>query len=245
MFKENLAAVIDLCFPKNCHVCRRLLKDRISAFDEHLCGECTQKLKKTSLWVCLLCAEDLHTPQEFLMRLCRRCRETPPAQQRLRSCYVYEEPARTLIHQLKYAGRAYLATSVAALMLEALTQLGDECLNQTDLLTFVPLHPARFREREFNQAELIAEALGRYTHKPVLSTLKRIRPTRPQASLSRQERLSNVRGVFQALSCDLIKDKNLVLIDDIVTTGATVAEASAALKKSGAGHIVVLTFTRD
>ncbi len=109
----------------------------------------------------------------------------------------------------------------------------------------VPLHPARLRKRGFNQALLLGKIFGRTTNKKVFPrALRRIRNTIPQVQLDHHERERNVRGAFAVSRQQEIKDKNLLLVDDVFTTGATVNECAKVLKKSGARQVFVLTLAR-
>ncbi|MGZ4972405.1 MAG: ComF family protein, partial [Limisphaerales bacterium] len=124
----------------------------------------------------------------------------------------------------------------------AVPELGKE---HWDFIVPVPLHPVKEREREFNQAERLAKYLGRAANIPVnTSILKRIQPTQSQTTLSREERADNVRKAFALRGPVDLKEKNIVLIDDILTTGATTSACAGILRKAGASRIQVWTVAR-
>lgn len=164
------------------------------------------------------------------------------------SPFLYEGVCRDLILALKYQGRTSLVPFLADKMAEEiLRHLGSPPL---DRILPVPLHPTRLRERAFNQAELLARALADRLEIPCDGDLLiRCRPTRPQAELTREERSRNTRGAF-TLSLSKgsgagLKGSRLLLVDDVLTTGATAEACAALLKKAGARSVWVVTAARD
>ena len=148
-------------------------------------------------------------------------------------------PARTLAHRLKYSDRAELARPIARWMARA----GADVLVDADLLTPVPLHALRLWRRRFNQAAALAAEISRETGKPCdLSALLRVKATRSQVGLSRAQRAENVQGAFRAAARAPVRGLNVVLIDDVLTSGATANAASRALLRAGARRVDVLVF---
>jgi ComF family protein len=164
----------------------------------------------------------------------------------IRSVVLFQGGARQAIHQLKYSDRQCLAVTLARLMAEywQMTPL------PADLLISVPLYPARQRERGYNQAELLARALGRMINLPVVTgRLKRVRNTRPQMSLDAPDRHDNVRGAFVYRSSkesgnNPISDRRVLVVDDVCTTGSTLEACSLALKAAGASTVWGFTLAR-
>jgi ComF family protein len=146
----------------------------------------------------------------------------------------FDGVARALIHELKYRGAVSIAGKLAEL---ASGPARRACGGPPDLVTAVPLHPVRRRERGFNQSELIASRLAELLGSPAGETLTRISNTPPQALLGRRERLSFPSAAFRASrgASDLGR---VLLVDDVATTGATLAAASLALSEAGAGEVV-------
>ena len=167
----------------------------------------------------------------------------PPPFDRLRSAAFHDEAVRNLVHGLKYRDRTDLAPMMAVWMLRAAEGTVERC----DAILPVPLHRTRMFSRKFNQAAELARHMARQTDKPFLQgTLLRIRRTRQQVGLGARAREDNVRGAFAVAKGhegDVV-GKRLVLVDDVYTTGATVAAAARALRKAGAADITVLTFAR-
>jgi ComF family protein len=154
---------------------------------------------------------------------------------------VYTGTIKKLIHEFKYSGKDYLGETLARLMNEFIRdyRLPIEYL---DFIVPVPLHKSRMREREFNQAQVLSEQVAKKFDKVVLAdVLIRNRPTRTQTDLAFEERQKNVERSFTVKSPGLIKGSNLLLIDDVLTTGATSSQAAKALKDSGARIVLVMT----
>ncbi len=128
-------------------------------------------------------------------------------------------------------------------MHETLSEMGTSLFADVDYFVPIPLYPARAREREFNQSELLARILSTRHRKPCTLALRRNKNTRPQAVLSEHDRQTNIQGAF-GLNYLPVKDKNIALVDDVVTTTATVQEAARILKEAGAKKVWVLAFAK-
>ncbi len=166
----------------------------------------------------------------------------PPVFARARAVARFEDgPARTLAHRLKYSDRAELARPIASWMVRA----GVEVLADADLLIPVPLHPLRLWQRRFNQAAALTGEISRLTGKPCdHGALLRVKATRSQIGLTRAQRAENVQGAFRAAAGVALRGINVVLIDDVLTSGATANAASRALLRAGAKRVDVLVFAR-
>ena len=150
---------------------------------------------------------------------------------------------RELIHRFKYQGHFYLRHQLAAWMAEG---LADARLRHppAEALVPVPLHAARQREREFNQAEVLAREVSARAGLPVENLLRRTRYTSTQTQLDRDERMENLRGAFCLRQHAEVSGRHLLLIDDVFTTGSTVEECARVLLESGAASVRVLTVAR-
>src|SRR5947209_16448396 len=167
----------------------------------------------------------------------------PPAYQRARAAVRYDDVARTLVHALKYHDRTDLAPAMGRWMARA----GEELLAEADVLVPVPLHWRRGWSRRYNQSGALARAIERQAGVPVArDVLRRIRPTQQQIGLSRSQRASNVQGAFK-VAADRnaeIQGRRVVLVDDVLTSGATADACARALLRGKAAEVDVLVFAR-
>jgi len=224
-------------FPPVCAGCRRL----VSA-PGTLCGECWPKLRLLEKPWC----EVMGTPFSHDMGegfLSAEAIANPPPFRRARAAVSYEGVAQKIVLGLKYADRTELAPWMARWMARA----GAELIADADLVVPVPLHPRRFLTRRFNQSAELARALGRLSGLPFApDAVRRVKKTRQQVGLGAREREDNVRGAFRVPSdADIkVRGRQVLVIDDVFTTGATVSAVSRALRRSGAEAVDVLTFAR-
>jgi len=166
----------------------------------------------------------------------------PPAYQRARAAVRYEETAKALVHGLKYQDR----TDLAPIMGRWMARAGQEILDDADVLVPVPLHWRRGWSRRFNQSGALAKIIEKQTGVPVAGALRRVKPTLQQVGLSKSERARNVQGAFTVPheKRAAIEGRHVVLIDDVLTSGATVDACARALLQARAGQVDVLVFAR-
>jgi len=241
MFNELISTCDRLLAPPNCHGCGTLLYEHLNAFDANLCRACADGIHVLAANACPLCGHLVRSAEDFVGGRCAACRHAAPGFDRLTACFAYNGIARQLIQQFKYQGRAHLGRTLARLIF---TVVNKDSLSVFDGLVPIPLFPARLREREFNQAHVLAECLAADAGVPVLPVLARTKNTRSQATLRENDRLTNVRGAFRVLPGQDLAGQRLLLIDDILTTGATASEAACSLKQAGAAHVAVLAFAK-
>ena len=228
-FAEALAGVERWLLPPACVLCESPVPARQG--DALVCGLCRSRWEPVTAPLCTRCGQPAFGDLE-----CRLCADWPAGLERVRSAVWLRGTARDVVHRLKYEGwwRVAGALAEATRGLEPLT--GQVCLIP------VPLGARRLRTRGYNQSERIAVALGDCTGLPVRAELLvRRRETRTQTALTPEARQANVAGAFEArgaagLAC--------VLVDDVFTTGATLAEAGAALRQAGAARVEAVTFAR-
>lgn len=244
MLKTFHRSLLDILLPQSCHVCSAFLRDSVNAFDENICSDCRGRMEETPALACRFCAATLREPREYVERRCSSCRSLAlPAFEEAHACFIYNKPMRALIHQMKYRERPYLARTAARLMQ---SELPRRLLEEANMIVPVPLAPARQRERTFNQAQEIAKELGAAFAKPVTPALRRVKETRSQAELKEKNRFPNVEGAFRvrADAGSAIRGQDIVLVDDVITTTATVRAAAAALADAGAGRIRILALAK-
>jgi len=204
--------------------------------------------------VCQRCGDALDAPVIdgiAATNLCRACRVAAPAFARAVSFGTYDGKLREAIHALKYDRMHPTARKLGAMLAKAIAQLLPEAPAEM-LVVPVPLHRTKNRQRGFNQARALAQgaidALG-HSHpewklKLAPSTLMRLRPTETQAGLTPTQRRKNVRGAFKVSDPGAVRGKHVLLVDDILTTGATARAAAQSLMKAGAASVYVATLAR-
>ncbi|NOX97606.1 MAG: ComF family protein [Nitrospirae bacterium] len=225
---------LNLIFPLNCLICRRGLE---SDNKKYLCNNCWAKVRLLKEPLCSRCG------RLSALSICLSCKTERHYFQTARAVGLYEGVLRECIHLLKYGKKIYLAQFLGELLAESMRN--DSNLRKADLLVPVPLDERRYRERDFNQAYLLAQVMNRYLKTPVSArNLSRTRIALPQARLNRKQRRENVRELFQVGNAKEYQGKNILIIDDVFTTGATVNECARVLRKAGAREINVLTVAR-
>jgi ComF family protein len=237
---DFLDAVLQWVFPMDCAVCLRAAPDR------HLpcfCQSCWDSIQPLKGPMCPCCGRPFASPvalEYSPSHRCQSCRESPPAFDCVLSPYAYEGTLARAIHLFKYRKCVALARPLAKLMLVC-----KDKLPAVDLVLPVPLHPKRLRLREFNQSLLLADRIATDLSLPLsLHNLRRIRQTPPQTELHRAARAENVKHAFAPYHSKVLQDQRVLLIDDVLTTGATVNECAKALRQAGAKAVVVWTLAR-
>ena len=227
---------LDIALPTQCVSCREPVDG------EGVCASCWAKLSFIEPPYCpRLGIPFVYDPGPELLSM--EAIASPPAYQRARAAVRYDEVARTLVHALKYQDRTDLAPAMGRWMARA----GQELLGQADVLVPVPLHWRRGWSRRYNQSGALARVISRQSRVKLASeALRRIRPTAQQIGLSRPQRATNVQGAFKVAperSAD-IAGRRIVLVDDVLTSGATTDACARALLRAKAAQVDVLVFAR-
>lgn len=237
MLLNFLNAFADILYPKICLVCKNKLKDKPSV-DNLVCPVCWGKIKKNSPPFCCCCGRHLKNP---VKNICPECIRKQLHFDRAFSPCAYDGVLKELIHLFKYKDRDYLGPALSRLMIEFIKDYNLP-MDFLDLVVPIPLHKTRLREREFNQAEILSNHIACEFNKKVLpQALIRLRNTKSQTELEINERLANIKMGFSAAKNADIRGKNILLVDDVLTTGATSSEAAYTLKEAGAHIVFVLT----
>ena len=226
--RQVKTAFLDLLLPLRCLGCGRE--------GDLICPSCRQSLPRIRLPLCQRCGA---TAGEG--NLCRLCINHPLTMDGIRSVFLFQGTVRQAILQLKYKHLKALAMPLGELLNEYLSSHPLK----GEVLVPVPLHPKRLRERGYNQASLLAQELGKLTGLPVVEDmLIRVQDSVPQArTRSAIERRHNVQGVFACPKS--LEGKQILLLDDVCTTGATLDACAIALKAAGAGSVWGLTVARE
>jgi ComF family protein len=226
-----LDTLLHLLFPPRCLACARL-EVGLSTF----CETCATTLEPLPRPHCDRCSE----PGQFVQNLCPRCAQRPPPFTRAHAPFIHGGALARAIHAFKYEDHPELAGGLAGLWTR---HVGDFFRDPPDRLVALPLHRSRFRRRKYDQAQLLAAALAGELQRPLLERgLARTRNTLRQVGLSHEEREANVDSAF--LASNSVQGQRILLVDDVLTTGASARSASHALLKAGAREVQVLTLAR-
>jgi ComF family protein len=235
--RAALGNVLDIALPPLCPACRELLGD-----PGGVCPSCWSKLSFIAPPYCeRLGIPFVYDPGPGVLSM--EAIADPPAYGRARAAVRFDDVARKLVHAFKYSDRLDLAPMIGGWMAQA----GRKLLADANAIVPVPLHWRRLWTRRFNQAAVLAQVISQMSGVPVLHrALTRARATPQQVGLSRTERATNVQGAF-GVSHDgraEIFGKRLIVVDDVLTSGATVDHCARALLRAGAANVDVLVFAR-
>ena len=217
-----LKSVINLLYPAASEVCPEKIKKRLPPF-------------------CVKCGRQLNNIPEI--DICADCRNDAPYFDRAWSACYYEEPLKGLIHDFKYKHITSLSMDFSSLIVDFMKQYNVAA--GSELILSVPMHPGRLFKREVNHSDMLANDIARRLDIPYSGNiLKKIKNTSIQSTLKRDERIKNLRSSFSVKKTSKVRGKNILLVDDLFTTGSTVNECSRILKESGAARIEVITLAR-
>ncbi len=228
---------LNLCLPPRCSACGCITESA-----HGLCTDCFRAIAFIDAPYCRLCG----FPFGFALgeeALCGHCLHDAPRYHAARAVWHYDATTRELITRFKYHDRTDRAPFYGRLLARA----AHDILPGSAVIVPVPLHPRRLLQRKYNQSALLAFALADQCHLPVLPDgLLRVRHTTPQAGLTRAQRLHNVNGAFQVnhRRAQALRGKGVLLIDDVMTTGATIEACVDVLHGGGAARVNVLTLAR-
>lgn len=231
-----LTSFFELLFPARCLGCDGQLT---SSHPPLLCDTCKSKVSRIASPLCTCCGAPFSAGTN---RLCSGCRDNAPAFDRVRSLFIYQEPIRSLIHQLKFSSNLTGLNTFAALAEQAhVTALFYE----PDLILPVPLHRKRLRWRGFNQSLLLAKTcFPAWKNKIRPDLLWRHRATVPQTQLDGATRRNNLNGAFSLRDPQEVRGKSILLVDDVHTTGSTLQECAKVLGEAGITEISAFTVAR-
>lgn len=231
--------LLGFVYPQCCQVCGI---ERAGARAGYLCHRCRQGVRFVVAPYCQRCGLpfDGAVGHDFE---CANCLDRQLSFESARAAVVAEGVTLEVIHRYKYQRALWFEPFLAELLVQTAGPI--LAVESADLLVPVPLHPVRLREREFNQAERLARCLSRVTRIPVNSSLvERVEPTRTQTRLSREERTENVNRAFRARRGARLVGERCIVIDDVLTTGATTNAVARVLRAMGAGPVRVWSVAR-
>jgi competence protein ComFC len=234
---ESLRGLISLFYPANCDLCGQPI-----GRNQYLCDTCEEKAPRIVPPFCAKCSEpfDGAIDQEFT---CANCSHRALEFDAAVSAYRSRGIVRVVMLKFKYGGDLHLRHIIGRWLLQVLAD--DRIRNRTfDAIVPVPLHPARRRERGFNQAELLARILSAETRIPLRPALERVRYTTTQTAFDRTERMENLHNAFRLRKNVGVQDSRVLLVDDVLTTGSTLSECARILRKAGAQSVHAVTAAR-
>lgn len=239
--KEGL---LNFVFPLDCKICEKPIRE---SKGYSICEDCFKTIELIERPYCAKCGKPL-IPTDFFKQnreiLCLDCKRKKYSFEFSRSTGIYDKVLKKCIHLFKYYGEKKLAKPLGKLMVDSLVK-NDEFKRKIDLIIPVPLHKNDLKKRGFNQSVLLGKVTGDYLSIPVRENVlvkKKLTPF--QVNLSKKERKINILGAFSVEKPGEIKGKNILILDDVFTTGATVEECTKELMKARAKNIFVLTLAR-
>ncbi len=234
-FKRIVNKIISLIYPPKCIFCNSIMP---IGTDIEICNYCYGKIKFIKGKTCIICGQELD--KRTLNNKCFDCRRSNYYFEHNISPCRYNSNIRQAIINLKFFGKKRYAKTLGQLMIKKLKENTEMPI--INIVTYVPLNNKKKIERGFNQAQLLAKELAGYTNcKTAKNLLIKTKATLPQEKLNKHQRLKNIKGVFKVKDKNIIKDKVILLVDDVYTTGATVNECAKVLKTAGACKVYVIT----
>ncbi len=225
--------ILNYLLPPHCPICEKQILDSGA-----VCGECFGKLDFIPNSVCQFCGKPLPYKEA---KVCASCLKKPPLYTCARSVLKYNEISKAIILPFKHAD----AVELAPLLSQWMNSRYSDLIITSDCLIPVPLHTKRLFKRKYNQSALLAKNLAKIHHKSYLPrVLRRTKNTQSQGHMNANKRQENIKNAFQVSNSQQIKNKNVLIIDDVLTTGATVNECTKVLLKAGAKQVNVLTLAR-
>ena len=234
---EPLRGLVSLFYPANCDLCGQAV-----AHGDYLCDACEEKAPRILPPFCAKCSEPFSgaIDQEFT---CANCSHRALEFDAAVSAYRSRGVVRVVILKFKYGRDLHLRHPIGRWLVDALAD--ERIRNRTfDVIIPVPLHPARLRERGFNQAEVLARTLSAKTGVRMQLVLERVRYTTTQTAFDRIERMENLRDAFRLRQNVNMPDSRVLLVDDVLTTGSTLSECARILRKAGAQSVHAVTAAR-
>lgn len=220
--KKYLNFSLSLVYPLKCFICQEEINLSLPA---GLCLACFNKMEKYPSLSSEVPLEDTF----YFKRIWAACR--------------YEGTVKEAVHLLKYKGKLILINQLSEIMIKYASE--NMPTSEIDFIIPVPLHRLRLKEREFNQSEVLASKLAGYFNIPMLNNaLRRTRLTVPQTNLSKEERGKSLKGAFGVINHKLIEGKNILLIDDVFTTGSTANECAKVLIEAKAAEVNIFTLAK-
>ena len=236
--KNFFASFLNIILPPRCICCSKIIERQNT-----LCHDCFAKIRFISKPYCNICGNPLEVHKTSSNLICSNCLNEKKALFTMkRSAFIYDDASKNILLDFKFHDKTSYAETIASFMFRAGK---DIFATKPDLIVPVPLHYKRLIQRRYNQSALLAEEIAKLSGIKVNdSSLIRKKNTIPQVEFSGKARVGNVKNAFMIEDSENIKGKNIILIDDVMTTGSTLKECAKSLKRAGASNIYALTAAR-
>lgn len=238
LMRDIATALIDILYPPVCSGCGK----EYNCIDSNLCEACWKNLWRLEPPLCICCGAPVNLNHQSSR--CPECLDGPVYYDAARSVVSYYDPViHNCIHDLKYRFHSKLANDLGEMIQKEFESFCRD--KELDAIVPVPLHKQRLRYREFNQSALLARKLSQSIGVPIREDIVwRVKKTKPQSQLNAEQRKINPAGAFKLASPASVQKQRLAVIDDIYTTGSTINEVCATLRRGGADYILVITLAR-
>lgn len=237
LLKSGFYKIADLILPPKCLSCTASVSNIYS-----FCPNCWNKLKFITEPMCLICGHPFSVKIEK-QDICLHCLQEKPKFNQAKAAVKFDGLACDLIYHLKYHDKTEYAPILANLMAQA----GKNLIDKAHIITAVPIHINKLRLRKYNQSLMLAKYIAKKFHKPLCPDLLiRTQNSMSQSGLTRDQRLANVHDAFAVnpKRQNLVKDKNILIIDDVITTGATINECAKIIKELHPASVMALSFAK-
>ncbi len=231
------SAALDIVYPRCCEGCGSRMEG-----PNYLCWECLMRADKISRPFCELCGDPVDGRVDGFYT-CGWCERKRPQFDKARSVFRYKGPVMRAVQQFKYHGGIHLVRGLAEIMAASVKSFYSDV--RFDLVIGVPLFARKERERGYNQAALLADAVATKIGCDSFNrAVVRTKDTRSQTELKASERNTNLKGAFEVRHPRWVRERHILLVDDVITTGATIAAVSRSIKKAGAASVNVISIAR-
>ncbi len=238
--RDIFFGLLDILYPRHCFGCDKGLYEERSAY---ICIGCQEKIMRTKVSRCVKCGFVLGPGIIASNNGCPECEKTNLKFEKSFFVSDNKEPIKNLIHQFKYKKHICLAKPLGHLLIKL---LGQEIICEIDVIVPVPLHWKKKQKRGFNQSSLMAKKICKKLSLPIsINNLHRVKNTLSQTQLSRLQRQKNVYGAFRVKNPEKFNKKNVLLVDDVLTTGTTASECAKSLKNAGVNKVFLVALARS
>jgi ComF family protein len=230
---KGIKAATDYLLPYSCISCTNLTQEQ-----DGFCHRCWAKINFIGASLCNICGRAFDINIEELISTCGACLIKKPQYDSARSLMHYDGISKKILHDLKYHDKTSLAKVFSKMIFHKYSLWFDDC----DVVVPIPMHKIKRLFRRYNQAQVIAHNIANFLQKPMISNcLMKTKWTKSQTSLTKQQRMTNLEGSFSINNNNAILQKNILLVDDVLTTGSTVNLCAKILKNHGAKQVKVIT----